>query len=204
MTDVRPTPHTDALDTLGKIHQFQEKRDAIHLGVEPVIAGEWLSPADSIYLKDGKAFACPTGKGLGIVDPFLTVSVAPDERFWLVIYPRVITSLRHVWTHPELADPVEIQEVKATRYQLEEAAALIDPTVVTSRSVIQGYADELERSYEELLERADDYLASGDRWRGGDSFEGTHLGDDFWDAYDVVRNTTTARDDRGSFLSCSC
>jgi hypothetical protein len=35
---------TDALETLGKIHEREEKRDAIHLAVEPVIAGEVLQP----------------------------------------------------------------------------------------------------------------------------------------------------------------
>jgi hypothetical protein len=38
------TVHTDALETLGNIIGPQEKRDAIHLAVCPVIAQEQLLP----------------------------------------------------------------------------------------------------------------------------------------------------------------
>ena len=39
---------TDALETLGNIIDDTCKRDAIHLAVEPCIAGEVLSPGDHI------------------------------------------------------------------------------------------------------------------------------------------------------------
>ena len=35
----RRSPHTDALDTLGSVITEHEKRDAIHLAVEPAVAG---------------------------------------------------------------------------------------------------------------------------------------------------------------------
>lgn len=92
--------HTDALATLGTIIDNTAARDAIHLAVEPVIAGENLHPGDHIFLRDGKAYGAIGEKLLGIVDPFLTVPVAKGERFWLIVYPRQITSLRHVWEHP--------------------------------------------------------------------------------------------------------
>jgi len=101
--------HTDALASLGTIIDANEKRDAIHLAVEPVIAGENLRPGDHIMLTEGKAyFDHSTGRqfALGIVDPFLTVPVAKGERFWLIVYPRQITSLRHVWDHPAFPEAV--------------------------------------------------------------------------------------------------
>lgn len=99
--DKRST-HTDALETLGMIHFKPEARDAIHLAVEPVIAGEDLLPGQDIGLVDGFAFGKSPGlvKPLGIVDPFLPRAVKQGEKFWLVVYPRMITSLRHVWSHP--------------------------------------------------------------------------------------------------------
>jgi len=97
--DTRST-HTDALASLGTIINPSEKRDAIHLAVEPVIAGENMYPGDHIKLVGGVAMKTGPNTGLGIVDPFLTLPVAKGERFWLVVYPRQITSLRHVWAHP--------------------------------------------------------------------------------------------------------
>ncbi len=40
--------HTDALHTLGSIIGESEKRDAIHLAVEPVVAGERLTPGQNV------------------------------------------------------------------------------------------------------------------------------------------------------------
>jgi hypothetical protein len=98
---------TDALDTLGSIIGPDEKRDAIHLAVDPVEAGERLRPAEHVTLVGGKAWLAGPGHGIGIVDPFLEENVARGERFWLVVYPRQITSLRHVWEHPALDEPLK-------------------------------------------------------------------------------------------------
>lgn len=97
--DVR-TVHTDALETLGMIHFKPEARDAIHLAVEPIEAGMALNPSENVKIIDGKAYSATRQEGVGIVDPFLPSVVMPGEFFWLVVYPRMITSLRHVWEHP--------------------------------------------------------------------------------------------------------
>lgn len=99
----RRTVATDALETLGTILGEGERRDAIHLAVEPAVAGEDLRPGEHVgLLSPGVAAgegAC--GKPVGIVDPFLPGGVRKGQRFWLVVYPRQVTSLRHVWTHPD-------------------------------------------------------------------------------------------------------
>lgn len=95
---------TDALDTLGTLIGEECKRDAIHLAVMPVVAGEELLPGHHVGLTDGLARASVVGEFLGIVDPFLMGKVREGERFWLFIYPRKITSLRHVWEHPGIPD----------------------------------------------------------------------------------------------------
>lgn len=99
---------TDALETLGMIHFREEKRDAIHLAVIPVTAGESLSPSAKVRIKDGRGYAAslPGAPYLGIVDPFLPSAVQPGQSFWLVIPPRVIKSLRHVWSHESVPDEV--------------------------------------------------------------------------------------------------
>lgn len=97
---------TDALETLGTILTSEQKRDAIHLAVIPVIAEEYMKPGDPISQVAGKAFI--DINGLGIVDPFILRPVEKDEQFWMVIKPRLITSLRHVWSHPAFDDEPEI------------------------------------------------------------------------------------------------
>lgn len=96
--------HTDALATLGTIITPKEKRDAIHLAVIPVKASERLLPGDHITVVGEVAYPSLINQGVGIVDPFLTTAVAEGETFWCVIYPRKITSLRHVWSHPYFED----------------------------------------------------------------------------------------------------
>jgi hypothetical protein len=88
---------TDALETLGMIHFKSEARDAIHLAVDPVVAGENLKPGEHIGLRDGQAFSRYENRDiklLGIVDPFLPYEgVKKGDRFWLVVYPNVHSSL---------------------------------------------------------------------------------------------------------------
>lgn len=102
MTDKRKVS-TDALETLGNIIETGE-RDAIHLAVEPCVAYENLYPGQHIGILDGKG-STKAQKKLGIVDPFITGFIPEGKMFWLVVYPRQITSLRHVWTHPEFDEP---------------------------------------------------------------------------------------------------
>jgi hypothetical protein len=99
-TDSR-SPVTDALETLGMIHFKPEKRDAIHLAVEPVTAGMNMAAGQHIIVKAGMAYMSPKSSSLGIVDPFLPYGVKEGEKFWFVMKPRLVQSLRHVWEHPE-------------------------------------------------------------------------------------------------------
>lgn len=105
------TPSTDALETLGMIHFKPEKRDAIHLAVDPVKASCKLYTSDMIGVRNGVAYLAGTrfSDGTivpcqGIVDPFLPRPVEPGESFWFIMNPRMVTSLRHVWTHPDFPE----------------------------------------------------------------------------------------------------
>lgn len=105
------TPSTDALDTLGMIHWKPEKRDAIHLAVEAVTAAEDMVPGQRIGIIEGHAY--PSGSVYfgeqgkvevpyhGIVDPFLKLGPKSGDRFWFVMKPREVRSLRHVWEHED-------------------------------------------------------------------------------------------------------
>ena len=191
---------TDALETLGQIHTREEKRDAIHLAVEPVEAGELLWPGQEIVLEErgGKKVAVACGpavgrgrrrgvEGLGIVDPFLTRRVFEGERFWMVLMPRMVTSLRHVWTHPAFEDTPEapMQNRESVEY-------------------LKNFAEELGVGYDDLLENAEAYRVSGHRWTGGARFEGVHTDEEFWQHYEAVTGLRLPEERGENFISCSC
>lgn len=67
MSDKRSVT-TDALQTLGTIIDDNAGRDAIHLAVEPMVAGEDLKAGEHVGIEDGVA-TTETLKLLGIVDP---------------------------------------------------------------------------------------------------------------------------------------
>jgi hypothetical protein len=69
---------------------------------------------------------------------------------------------------------------------------------------MQNKADELEVTYEELVDRVTAYVVSGAYWNGGEAFEGMGVGDEFWDHYTAITGRRVKEDDRGSFFTCSC
>ncbi len=88
---------------LGEVPDETAKRDAVHIAVAPVIAGEILSPGQRVGLgKNGRVVGVNNigVKDIGIVDPFLRVKeIQVDQSCWLFLYPNTVTSLRHVWSH---------------------------------------------------------------------------------------------------------
>lgn len=193
MTSQKHTVATDALATLGTIIDDKAGRDAIHLAVEPVVAGEQLFPGQHIRIDNGVAVA--NGETYGIVDPFLKGSVGAGQRFWFVIYPRQITSLRHVWEHPAFAPDVRNNE---------------GMSIAEAEAWLRNYADEIDETFSSLLEAADDWVSSGDYFYGsktGDyygKFEGEGTHPDFWKYYQVYRDVAVPEDKQHSFFTCSC
>ncbi len=181
----------DALETLGTIIDESAGRDAIHLAVEPVIAAEKLRPGEHVGFIKGGVGRCD--KPIGIVDPFV-VGVKKGERFWLVLYPRTITSLRHVWTHPEFPD-AKVPEVKTTT---------ASDTKAESIRWLESYAASIPVRYDELIENAGYYLEDEEYWCQGSRFDGVYLADEFWNHYQIVTGKSVPEDKRNSFFSCSC
>jgi len=93
-------------DQLGRliIPEDIAERDAIHIAIMPAIAGESLVPGMRVRIEDGKAMegSAPDSPIIGIVDPFLAGFVYRNQKFWVCLIPNTITSLRHIWTHPQI------------------------------------------------------------------------------------------------------
>jgi hypothetical protein len=86
---------------LGSTPSKYADRDAVHVAVIPMIAGEKLLPGTHVSVVDGKCFA--SGNLVGIVDPYRAHHVIKEgESFWLCLYPKSVTSIRHHWTCPAI------------------------------------------------------------------------------------------------------
>jgi len=163
-------------------------RDAIHVAVVPVTAAEFLSPGEHVgLLGDGKV-----GNGatpwVGIVDPYLTARVQPGERFFLFLYPRTITSLRHEWTHPAFAPRTT------------------DTTPEGARAWVEAFAAELDQTYNRLMAAADLWVL--DEEYTYDNSETYKDVDDakwptFWKHYETLTDRKV-EDHEARFFTCSC
>jgi len=207
-TGDRRTVSTDALETLGTIIDERQKRDAIHLAVIPVQAAMLLRAGDHVNLSAStkRAILCAPYTGLGIVDPFLREgTVRPEQWFWLVIYPRVITSLRHVWTHPALPDELGVPA---------PAPASGEDAVATARAALERWCNERgEITYDDLIEVSRCGRVSQQAGRCGWELDSGYLtcrGSDasgeipphIWDLVRIVIGQEPV--DRADYFSCSC
>lgn len=195
---------TDALETLGMLIPRNSGRDAIHLAVEPVVAAERLFPGQHVgFVEPGKAGT--VAKPLGIVDPFLAGTVFPGQRFWMVIYPRQITSLRHVWSHPEFP------EAPAEAYHAEKDEHYVSDPKAASEKWLRDLAANCGVGYDRMMRAAEDWRESqrtpgawGEYLIGGEEMEGESTPPEFWEHYEAVTGLRVPEAERGSFFSCSC
>lgn len=196
--------HTDALQTLGSTIGSSEKRDAIHLAVEPVIARHDLKPGQDVGLFPGGA-AGQSSNPVGIVDPFLKHGPRKGERFWLIVYPRQITSLRHVWSHPAFVELVD--ESRDPQLSSESEDWIRD----FAGKIYYDYGDGDDEgptlTYEQVmvaakkwLEREDDYCLRRDI---DYDFMARNI-PLFWENYTRVTGEIVADHKRESFFRCAC
>lgn len=163
---------------LGKIITTPQQRDAIHIAVVPVAAGQKLKAGDKVFInRNGMAELGAIGS-VGVVDPFLTVSVQHGETFWLYLNPGSITSLRHDWTHP----------------------AFPAVAMTAAHAYLEGMADRLGSSLDEVLHAID----AGHFCLPNDLNEyGVELDDVFWANYTAYTGKPKPANDPGYFR-CAC
>jgi hypothetical protein len=215
MTTDKRSVFTDALETLGTIIDENQKRDAIHLAVEPVVAKEYLVAGDHVTV-DGRRKTPYCLDAVGIVDPFLPrPGVKVGERFWLVLYPRTIKSLRHVWEHPAFP-PSELQVEEPKEDESDYIENIKNKVIAKSKKWIEDYANSFPQgmygewvSYQDLMDGAEAYLESckrdyQDYLCKGDVFENVSFNYDFWYHYEIVTGTKVDADNQQSFFTCSC
>lgn len=185
---------TDALETLGmQPIPDNSGRDAIHLAVEPVIAASCLFPGQHVGLVNGEASAEAPEK-IGIVDPFVTGTVLPGTRFWLVIYPRKITSLRHVWSHPAFDDEAETTPATGKSFSEEWMRRW-----AIKHMGYDYYGDTDRVSDEAAFQNA--LRAGEDNHVGPYEDARDHIDSEWWGHWEAI---TGKRGNRDEYFSCSC
>lgn len=177
---------------VGKIIDNEETgRDAIHVAVLSAVANKRLVPGQHVgFVDSNKSFMSPEAETLiGIVDPFLTKSVFPDERFWVFLYPNTITGLRHNWTHP-IVDGDVAEEVDSEQW-------------------LREFAEEAALGYISMLGYIENYVKTGEHWTEFDSeiaidAYSARDEDEFWHHVKNVTGMDKPSDGRDSPFSCSC
>lgn len=193
MSSDKRSVSTDALATLGTIIE-DGGRDAIHLAVEPVVAGEPLAPGEDIGIENGIAYGKSDHiKKVGIVDPFLKDRVEKGQKFWLIVYPRQITSLRHVWEHPDFP------QAHHTEIALQVASKLNG-----DRDWVERFAADLDMTYNALMKAAVRWITTGDYHYDNTESYKNHYDKfpEFWERYEKITGEQVS--DKSSFFTCSC
>ena len=159
----------------------------------PTLAAEKLYPGQDVGV-DGTR-----NSPVGIVDPFLKSPVLPGERFWLIVYPRQINSLRHVWTHPAFVDEFGVPS---------------ESSKARSKEWLKNFCETNDcPDYESVMEAVSSTADSGGGddngwWKDGEyiGFRGrdahASIPPEFWDHAEVVVGRRIT--DRAEYFTCSC
>lgn len=174
------------------IDDESQQRDAIHIAVAPVVAGERLYPGQEIgfIAADHSTVGSKPEKFIGIVDPFLTKPVQQGQRCWMFLFPQTITSLRHDWTHPEFGDMEVAHPVKQA-----------------AESWLREFAKDNSLDFDDLMLGAAEYQRTGAWYYVGDNEEAVSQSTDtmrrFWQHYGNYTGNIVDLDD-GGFFRCAC
>jgi hypothetical protein len=183
---------------LGNKIEYDAPRDAVHIAVAPVIAGEQLRPGTQVcFIAEGNTetvvrvprnkWGGPEKMPVGVIDPFMYDEViGKGTRCWMMLFPGTITSLRHEWTHPEFAKTDALRRIEFIAQQLDIP--------------IKGLLGAAKRWVESGGEDWTTQFGSED-WR--DNFNGWQL-KQFWEAYQEHTGTQVAEGLRSNPFSCSC
>jgi hypothetical protein len=208
---------------VGKLIEGDAERDAIHIAVAPSLAGEKLYPGQHVGPNTDGRFYSTGVKKIGIVDPFLTGVVFPEQSFWVFLYPGTITSLRHMWTHPayfeesgglDVTQDESGQGIPGFAAALEAVVEVLPGSIrkknkpADPKAAAQEFMEDFARTHgmysaASAIDYGRRYLVDGDYMNVGE-MESWYVDDDYWDAFEILTGEKVDPDQRGSFFSCSC
>jgi hypothetical protein len=133
----------DALETIGNIIEGDEIRDAVHIACLPAEAEVDLYAGMHVGYKDGKA--SPMYDNIGIVDAFIKGIVPKGNHFWIMVYPRNITGLRPIWTHPNIPDNSDANKIDVSNRTEDE-------------KYLRSVAEQIGVGYEKFMEDVESFV----------------------------------------------
>lgn len=176
-------------ELLGSSPSLLDPKDAVHVAITPVvIMYDDPKPGDKVDLQlmiDGTIHAHKPAvvyDFMAVLDPYIAY-IYKRSTCYAMMRPGSIKTLRHEWTHPKLN----------TSKDKDEAVARL-----------RAFAKSVERSYEIIMEGAENYVKHGSTVFGGSEFDCVDFPVSFWDDYEMVTGLVVEEKDRGYFFSCSC
>jgi len=172
-------------DVLGRLADPKAAKDAIHVAIIPVTCEHAkVYPGEPLRVSYGAILKAGDEESHGIVDPFLTSPVMPGERFYMLLKPGSITSLRHDWEHPAFTDKTEEDEMEW----------------------VKNFAAELGIAFDILWDGAGDHADDADYYVNTGTIEIHGSSEDwekFWEIF--CRRTKKKKPEyAGGFFSCAC
>lgn len=143
-------------------------KDAIHVAIVSVRAGESMAPGQHFTMQDGEAVPANPKDSVGVVSPFLRSNVMRGDAFWGLLKMDEIESVKHVWDHPQFSFEVPKTEPSRNKY-------------------IESYSEEFGVTYEELMEACSKYVNEDTQseYTGTLSEEAFDKVVDYLDSYDL-------------------
>ena len=185
----------ETIQTLGQFlpEHHNQSRDAIHIAVMPVEAGEDLKPGQKLRLRYGTNSVVLSGSYnddyIGRADPFIDDwRIKKGQKFWMWLRPGTITGLRHEWVHPTI--DCEQKPLGPSELWLRE------------------FAEKWNFDYGEMITEAlekDGYIVA----RGRDLHDAGELDpgeeDLFWQHIEIITGEKVSEGHKKNFgWSCSC
>lgn len=98
---------------IGHLITGPAERDAIHIAIVPLVAGEELCKGGKVRLSSTDQTVALSAdyfenQAIGIIDPFLDEwGVEKGQKFWCFLFPGTVTGMRHHWQHPAFLEQRE-------------------------------------------------------------------------------------------------
>jgi len=158
--------------TLGRNPTEVGVKDAIHVAIVSVRAGEFLHPGRRVTLNEHRE-AVNDAKGIGVADPFLKGRIEKGENLWILMDASQVANVQHTWDHELDFSPPErvVAESKQLACHADKLGVTYTQLMDAARKLVD---DGTSSKYEGILSEEDLENVQEEMW-------------DFW--YDWAEET---------------